>query len=748
MLGEAGTPGEGQTAFWLAVGLAAFTILFGTRNVDANERHPGVVAAIAFEALVKLAALLAVGAFVVWGLSDGLPQVFSTPEAHAVLAREDPFGARWVTLTFLAAAAVICLPRQFQITIVENANERHLATASWLFPLYLVLMCLFTLPIAIVGLGYLPAGANPDMFVLTLPMAAGVDWLALLAFIGGFSSATSMVIVASIALSIMISNHIVMPVVLRWPRRRVDESGDVRSLLLNARRVSIAAVLLLGFLYHQLTTDQPALAAMGLVAFAGVAQFLPAIVIGLYWRGATAIAATSGLSAGFLLWAYTLLLPNFAVDGNVVAQLVEHGPFGLHWLKPQALFGLAGLDPLVHAIYWSLSANVGLLVGVSLFTHRAPLERLQSALFVDVFRNPVRRESRALVRIAAIDDLFVLAQRILGADEAYRLFQAAARRQGVHGNMPRPDAAFIGALERQFAGSIGAASARVMIGQVTSAETISMNEIVRMIDETQQVIEYSHELEMNSRELERTAAQLRSANERLRQLDQEKDEFLSKVSHELRTPMTSIRSFADLLVNADGIEPGQVKRFLTIIHDESQRLTRLLDEILDLSHLEQGEHHLELAPLNPEAAIRSALAACEGLAGEAGVTVSHRPADTDAQVLAHQDRLEQVLVNLVSNAIKHNTNPRPTVWVTSRANEREYQILVQDNGPGIAEADRSQLFTKFARGRRQIGHGRAGAGLGLAISLEIAKQFGGRLELQATSDTGSIFALTLPIATR
>ncbi len=746
LLGISGGAGESLTAFWLAVGLAVFTILFGTRNIDANERHPGVVAAIAFEALVKLVALMVVGVFVVWAVAGGLTEVFASDEARQLLSREDPFGTRWVTLTFLAAAAIICLPRQFQITVVENADERHLATASWLFPAYLALTSLFTLPIAIVGLGLLPEGANPDMFVLTLPMAAGADWLALLAFIGGFSSATSMVIVASIALSIMISNHIVMPAALRWPRNRVDASGDVKSLLLNARRFSICLVLLLGFLYYRLTADEPALAAMGLIAFAGVAQFLPAMLFGLYWRGATAQAATFGLGTGFVLWAYTLLLPSFARDGNGIALLVAEGPFGWELLKPQALFGLTGLDPLVHAIFWSLSANVLLLAGVSLFTHRSPLERLQSALFVDVFRNPAQHESRALVRTAAIDDLFVLAQRILGADEAYRLFRATAGRQGVTGNLPRPDAAFIAALEREFAGSIGAASARVMIGQVASGETISMGEIVRMIDETQQVIEYSHELEVKSLELERTALQLRAANDRLRQLDAEKDEFLSQVSHELRTPMTSIRSFADVLKTAQNIPPEQAARFLSIIHDESLRLTRLLDEILDLSHLESGRVAWTMDRFDPDLAIERALSACEGLAREEGVAVERQAATTRATVHANLDRLVQVLVNLISNAVKYNSGPGARVTVSSQVVAEDYRVLIEDNGPGIPEADRARLFTKFARGQRQAESGRAGAGLGLAISWEIMQHFGGRLELVRSSEAGSTFAVILPLS--
>ena len=260
-----------RTAFWVAAGMAAFTILFGTRNVDANERHHGVVAAIALEAVVKLAALLAVGAFVVWGVAGGVGPVFEQMPPELM----DPdalFGPRWVVLTFLAASAIVCLPRQFQVTVVENMDERHLVTAGWMFPLYLFLISLFVLPIAIAGLGVLPPGSNPDLFVLTLPLAFDQEMLALFAFIGGFSSATSMVIVASIALSIMVSNHIVMPLAMRYLMAGRATSGDVRELLLLSRRVAIGAVLGFGYLYFLLTGGSDALAAIGLIAFCGVAS--------------------------------------------------------------------------------------------------------------------------------------------------------------------------------------------------------------------------------------------------------------------------------------------------------------------------------------------------------------------------------------------------------------------------------------------------------------------------------------------
>ncbi|WP_416896354.1 MAG: ATP-binding protein [Minwuia sp.] len=733
-------------AFWVAAGMALFTILFGTRNLETNEQHPGVVAAIAFEALIKLLALVMVGIFVVYSVG-GLEKLFDNDAARRMITeREEMFGGRWTALTFLSAAAVLCLPRQFQVTVVENGRESHLKTAGWLFPAYLFLISLFVLPIALGGLTTLPPGADPDMFVLTLPLAADQELLALFVFIGGFSSATSMVIVACIALSIMISNHIVMPIVLRMNAMGVRQSDDLKTFVLNSRRFSIVFVLFIGLMYYRFSAQTEALASMGLIAFAGVAQFLPPMIAGLYWRQATATGAKLGLIAGLVLWIYTLLLPSLALPGNWVSDIVAQGLFGAVWLKPQALFGMTGMDPLVHSVLWSLSANTFLLALGSLFSEAKPLERLQGALFVDVFRNPEGRESTALVRTAAIDDLRILSSRILGRPTANRLFDDYARKQGRERGNPIPDATLIANLEREIGGSVGAASARVMISEVVSGESISLDEIIKMVDETQQVIEYSQALEANSQALERTARQLSQANERLMRLDTEKDDFLSQVSHELRTPMTSIRSFSELLLNSDDLTEEKVERFVRIIHEESIRLTGLLDEILDLSHLERGEVQWKSERLTPESAVASAVFACEGLATEQGITIEHVACNTPATVLGDRDRITQVVINLVSNAIKYNDNPRPWVRVSRYLDEDHFIIDVADNGPGVGDVEEGHLFSKFSRGWRQIEKGRSGTGLGLAISAEIARKLGGRLELVRGGANGSCFRFAIPLA--
>ncbi|MGO1118836.1 ATP-binding protein [Rhodovibrionaceae bacterium A322] len=730
-------------AFWVAAGMALFTILFGTRNIDANERHHGVVAAIALEAMVKLIALLAVGLFAVYGIADGPSDIFQKTSAD-FLNVEEVFGPRWIALTFLSATAIICLPRQFQVTVVENADERHLNTASWLFPLYLFLISLFVLPIAIAGMTELPAGSNPDMFVLTLPMSVDQDSLALLAFLGGFSSATSMVIVACIALSTMVSNHLVMPLALRLPWMSLEGSGDVRRLLLNSRRISIVAILFLGFLYFRMSGKSDALAAIGLIAFSGVAQFLPSILGGLYWRHATGRGALAGLIAGFLLWAYCLFLPSFGGSVLLTPEILEQGAFGLSYLRPEALFGLEGLDPLVHALFWSLAVNSLLFIGVSMTRMPRPLEQLQGTLFVNAFRTPIDDELRYYQRSATTEDLFSLAQRILGADEAHTLFRDFARRQGMKGALPAATDTFISHLERRLAGAVGSGSARAMISQVASGETISLDELMRIADETAQLMEYSQQAELKSRQLEITADQLRQANERLKLLDLQKDDFLSLVSHEVRTPMTSIRSFSEVLLENDDLTPEQRHHFHNIINEESLRLTRLLDEILDLNLLERGEVSWNVSNVKGEEVLDRAMSTCEGLAQKSKVKIMNLRRSKGATLQADPDRLQQVFINLMTNAIKYNNNPDPRVTVESRQRDGRFEVIISDNGPGIPQRDRDRIFSKFARGWASTQPG--GTGLGLAISHQIVDRLNGKIELLSTPHTGAAFKVTLPLA--
>lgn len=732
-------------AFGVAACMAMFTILFGTRNVDAKEQHHGVVAAIAFEAVVKLAALVAVGVFVVY-ISGGADAIFANAAAAGIEVHSTYTAAdRWISSTLLAAGAIICLPRQFQVTVVENSDENHLRTACWLFPTYMVAMSLFILPIALYGLTAMPANSNPDMFTLTLPLAAGNDGLALFAFIGGFSSATSMIILESIALSIMVSNHIVVPIMLRMTAG--DGIGDglgVRRLILNARRFSIILILFLGFSYFYLTRGSDALAPIGLISFTGVVQFLPAVLAGLFWRDATAKAATVAIFVGFLVWLWSSFMPSFSSSSPTVAAIMADGPFGIGWLRPQSLFGLEGLDPLAHAAFWSLFLNTTVLIVGSLITNQSALEHVQAALFLNVFRKQAG-EANPIRSTATADDLFLVARRVLGHQRAVNLFSEEAKQTRMPWTNLEPSTAFIRQLERELAGSIGAASAHVMLSKVVSGDTVSLEEVMQMADETQQAIEYSQELERTSAELRATAEKLEVANRELRRVDMQKDEFLSQVSHEVRTPMTAIRAFTEILMSHRNLATDARERFVGTIHKESLRLTSLLDEILDLSTLERGERVWENYAIDAEESLDQALGVCDALARQNNTTVKSGARVGKAIILADPYRLSQVMINLVSNAIKYNEALRPQVEIRSRIRGRNYIVEVEDNGLGIPEEEKPHIFDKFYRGRSGDATPYAGAGLGLPISREIILRMNGKLELVSGTE-GACFRVTLPLA--
>ncbi|ODT72924.1 MAG: sodium:solute symporter [Pelagibacterium sp. SCN 63-23] len=735
-------------ALGVAAAMALFTILFGTRHVDAKEQHHGVVAAIAFEAVVKLAALVAVGVFVVY-IGGGVEGIFSqAAEKGVVFDTSASFDSRWITTLVLSIAAIICLPRQFQVTVVENSDENHLRVAGWAFPAYMMLMSIFIIPIAVYGLTVMPDGSNPDMFALTLPLSAGQNGLALFAFIGGFSSATSMIILESIALSIMVSNHIMMPLVLKFSA--ISQGGDgqgVSSVLLVTRRFAIVLILSLGFFYFFFTRDSDALAPIGLISFTAIAQFFPALLAAIFWRDASLKAVTAAISVGFVIWAWSCFMPSLASVSYVVSDLLERGPWGIVWLRPEAMFGLEGWDPLAHAAFWSLSANILILTLGSLMTRPSSLERIQATAFVDVFRRHGLPQRNFLPGSATANDLFFVAERVLGEKRAVALFENAAREAGVDPAQLEPTPEFIGGLERELAGSIGASSAHVMLSKVVAGGDVSLEEMMQMADETQQVIEYSQQLEKTSAELRLTARKLEEANAQLRKLDSQKDEFLSQVSHEVRTPMTSIRSFSEILLEPEGLSDAQRQRFMSTIHQESMRLTKLLDEILDLSALERGERTWQNAPVDAEDALNRALSVCDALLRQKGMVVELGERAHTTMVEGDADRLCQVFINLISNAVKYNDADKPVVRVSSSVRAGSYVVEVSDNGPGIGKAERKLIFEKFWRGVSGSGD-QGGAGLGLAISRQIIARMNGVLELVPGSMPGACFRVRLPVARR
>jgi Na+/proline symporter/nitrogen-specific signal transduction histidine kinase len=753
----AAAPIREDTALWVALILAAFTIAFGTRHLDAAEHHQGMVAAIAFESVIKLLAFLAVGFFVTFGVYNGFGDVFARaaaePQLRAMLAPLEGVAggySNWVWLTILSMMAIMFLPRQFQVAVIENVDEKHLNKAIWLFPLYMLAINVFVLPIAFGGLLRFPDGSvDADTFVLTLPMAEKQELLALLVFIGGLSAATGMVIVETIALSTMVCNDLVMPVLLRLRRLRLNERPDLTGLLLGIRRGAIVLILLLGYLYFKLAGEAYALVSIGLISFAAVAQFGPAILGGIFWKGGTRAGALSGLIAGFAVWLYTLFIPALARSEWLPIGLLEHGPFGIELLKPQQLFGLAGLDQINHAMIWSMIANVGAYVGVSLAASPSPAEQRQASLFVDVFRLSGETGGAHFWRgTASTPELYNLLARFLGPAAADGAFAEYARSKGLSWPDERlaADADLVHYVEVQLAGAIGTASARVMVGSVVKEEALTTDEVREILDEASQVVVYSHRLEQKSRELEAATEELREANERLKEVDRLKDEFVSTVTHELRTPLTSIRAFTEILLDDPEVELGQRKNFLGIITKETERLTRLINQVLDLAKIESGKAEWAETAVDMKEVISDTLAAMGQLFKDKKIAVEARLPESVSPVTADLDRMIQVMLNLLSNAVKFCDAVDGRIEIVLAETEGCLRVDVRDNGRGISSKDQEDIFSKFHQLGGVLTDKPRGSGLGLHISRQIVEHFGGKMWVESEVGQGACFSFLLPTA--
>lgn len=492
---SAGAPAQSvawyrDSALLVALMLALFASLFGARQVDATEHHPGMVLAVAAESLVKLIALLCVAVFALTQF-DGIEPLLAT-------ARQMPAGVdhsiSFVTQTLLSLTAIFCLPRQFQVGVVECAEVSDVRHARWWFSCYLALISLVVVPIAAAAVA---AGADsgtiaPDSFVLWLPLSAGHDWLALLAYLGGFSAATGMVIVATVALATMVSNDLVLPVLWRWRPPALDDRSVASSGILWIRRAAILVILVASFCFFRVVPNGSSLASIGLLAFAAVAQFAPAVVSAVYWSGASRVGVLAGLCGGFSIWIYTLLLPTFAGADGLMPAWITEGPFGIGVLAPHSLLGFAGPDPLTHGVFWSLLVNAIALVGMSLYSPPAIGERLQLAPRI-AGAHP--RRAKLLPGSATIADLQLLAERLLGWSAAQAWFERYKQEHGGdYAPTQRADVGLLQGLERELAGALGAASARMVLTSALRGAGLQFSEVVTLFDEASQKLRFNREM--------------------------------------------------------------------------------------------------------------------------------------------------------------------------------------------------------------------------------------------------------------
>ena len=573
----------GDIALVVTLAMAAFAVLFGTRQTDATEHQHGLMLAVATESIVKLVAFLAAGAFVTFWMFtpvELIERAMKTPEAVRAINYSPSIG-NFLTMTLLSFCAIMLLPRQFHVSVVENSSPEEVSRARWLFPLYLVAINLFVIPIALAGLVTFPFGAvDSDMYVLALPIEANSPLLSIAVFVGGLSAATAMVIVECVALSIMVSNDIVLPLVLqRGPATR-DGSKDFGDFLLRIRRFAIFAIMVMAYFYYR-ALGNTQLAAIGLLSFAALAQLAPAFFGGLFWREGTARGAMTGMLVGFAVWAYTLFLPSFLEGNPTGLLLLQHGPFGIEALRPRALFG-ADLPPLMHGVLWSLSLNILTYIVMSIAQRPSSIERLQADLFVPNTLTPIAPTFRRWRTTVTVQDIQSTVAQYLGPERAAQAFEAFAA--GHPGN-PDPaapaDFELLQHAERLIASSIGAASSRLVMSLLLRKRTVSAKAALKLLDDSHAALHFNREILQTALNHVRQGIAVFDADLQLICSNAQFGEILALPPHlvQLGIPLQEILEFMGAVSPADYGDPdGLLQRRLDAYTTEGEPyLERLPD---------------------------------------------------------------------------------------------------------------------------------------------------------------------------
>ena len=737
-----------DTAFYLAIGLAFFTVLFGTRDAEATAQHEGMVMAVAFESLFKLLAFIAVGVFVTYFVYDGFKDIFEQASLrnldHLFVLQGDQGPTEWFWMSVLSMMAVLFLPRQFQMAVVENSNEKHLDKAMWLFPLYLLLINIFVIPIALGGLVHFSDGnVDADTFVLALPIAYEKNWLTLLVYLGGFSAATSMIIVSTIALSNMISNNLIIPILLVNEKLKSKFQNELGGRVIWIRRASIFVIILLAYVYYKEVSGQFSLVSIGLISFVAIAQFTPSIIGGIFWKTGSRLGALWGIIAGFGIWFYTLVVPTIITAGYLPESLMTEGLFGISAIKPYSLLGMEGMSYVTHSLYFSLSINILLYVIISLFSEQSSKEHNQALVFVDIFKYSTTLDSSIVWKGQAyLPDLRALLKNFLGEEKTSLAFAQYADKSGKALDKIRfADPELVNYCERILSGIIGSASARIMVGSVVKEEEISMEEVLGILRETQELKSLNLQLKQKSKELKKASDKLQEMNETLRLNDMLKDDFISTVTHEMKTPITSIRAFSEILLDED-LPDADKKKFLHIIIEETNRMTRLIDQVLDLERFDSGRQKLSMDRADAKILILQAAESMLQVFKEKGLKFDIQLDFEDLEISMDEDRIKQVILNLLSNASKF----AKTKVVLEAKYEKENQLLIRvlDDGKGVPKEEIPYIFDKFFQAKNQTSKKPIGSGLGLAISKKIVEYHGGSIHVFRKAGM-TCFEFTLPV---
>lgn len=732
---------------YVAVALALFSSYYGTRYVDASEKRKGIVTAVAMESVLKLVFFVIIGVYVTYFVFDGFDDIYQKASILEKFKERNTIGGlpqaiNWFLLCVLSMFAIFLLPRQFQVSVIENNRENHINTAVWLFPLYLLIFNLFVYPIAWGGnILFEGQDVNSDTYSLLIPQFFNNKTLTVLVFLGGFSAAISMIVVSSIGLSTMVTNNILIPYNLLGKLKSAETISS--KSILNSRKIGIFSLIILAYFIYRFFGLDYSLVSIGLVAFVIIAQLAPAFFGALYWRRGSRLGAIYGILIGFVICIYTLLIPYSYGITHSGSSFISEGFMGIHLLKPLQLFGLDYLQPVPHALFWSILLNTITYFGVSVSFKGNYRERNYAEMFVDINKYITNHENAFIWKGTAYrNDIEKVLIRFLGEDRTKRAMNIFNVKYNIDKNIELADARLIKFSENLLTGHIGTASARILISSVVKEEKITLPEVLKILEESKENIIINKKLTETSNELKEISDKLKNANESLIKKDKQKDEFLDTVTHELRTPITAIRAASEILHDDDEIPDELKKQFLQNIISESDRLNRLIDKILDLEKFETGKQTIHPTYNNLVGTIEHAIDPLQQLVKNKKIAVHIESKDL-VMAFYDEDRIVQVITNLLSNAIKFCPESEGLITIQVFEKDDFIHTLVQDNGKGINPNDFEAIFDKFYQSTNQNIKKPVGSGLGLAICKQIIEHHKGKIWAQP-SVKGACIVFTLP----
>ena len=722
-----------DTATYAVLIIALFSSYYGTRYVDASEKRLGIISAVAVESFLKLVFFIVLGIFVVYGVFNGFDDIYEKASLLPDFSQKNTFkgiegSANWFLLSMLSMTAIFLLPRQFHSAIIENRKEKHIHTAIWVFPLYMLLMNIFVFPIAWGG-KVLFAGehVNPEFFSILIPQKFGNAVISTMVFFGGLSACISMIIISSISLSVMLSNNIMIP--YGWlDRFKIKNENDNTKTIVNIRKFGIFILIIAGFIFYKYILNSSSLFQIGMISFVLIAQLAPSFFGAIFWRRGTYSGAISGIIVGVFICYLNLVLPNY------FPQINDSFIFNF--------FKIPYLSSIPNIFFWSILANVALYCIVSVSMMANYRERNFAEIYVDIDEYIQNHENAYIWKgTANISDIQKILVRFLGESKTKQALKIFNLKYNISDETNTADARFIKFSENLLSGRIGTASAKILIEGVTKEDKISLPEVLKILEESRENILLNKQLKEQSHQLLQLSDKLRNANENLMFKDKQKDDFLDSVAHELRTPITAIRATSEILLDDDEM-PSEIKNeFLENIISESDRLAEIINDILYLDKLEAGTLPLQIKEYNLLETYRKASKPLYHLFEQSNLHHSEVNLLNHFELEYDEFKMIQVFQNILGNALKF-TNEEGVIQTKFKEDDRHVIISIFNTGKKIPEEDLEYIFDKFYQSRNQNIRKPLGSGLGLAICRKIIEAHHGKI-IAKNEELGVVFEIHL-----